>query len=49
MFQSEKAVYHKFLVSFFIKFILQIFIYKEDVHFGKKYRKEGSEEGQGNI
>ena len=48
MFQSEKAVYHKVLVSFLLNF-LQIFIYKEDVHFGKKYRKEGSEEGQGNI
>ena len=41
MFQSEKAVYHKLFIKFFI--------YKEDVHFGKKYRKEGSEEGQGNI
>ena len=48
MFQSERAVYHKVLVSFLL-FYFTNFIYKEDVHFGKKYRKEGSEEGQGII
>ena len=48
MFHSERSVYYKFLVYVTIN-LLQILINKEDVHFGKKYRKEGSEEGQGNI